>query len=233
MVRTLAPGLVAGSVTLWAAAGTAAPPAAGQVMTGTVYGTVTDAQGGVIPGATVILISETRGTKSAPVITRDTGDYVFPNVTADTYTVEVTMSGFKTAKREALAVSPGDRVAVPSIALDVGGGSEMVTVVAERPIIQAQSGERSFTIIPEEVDSLPIVDRTFSTLAAMAPGMSDIGGDNPQRLGGGGANNAMFDGVGVLDTGSNAIGLKMTREVVSQIKVITSSYQAEYGRSSG
>src|SRR5262249_46456479 len=113
------------------------------------------------------------------------------------------------------------------------GGSEMVTVVAERPIIQAQSGERSFTIIPEEVDSLPIVDRTFSTLAAMAPGMSDIGGDNPQRLGGGGANNAMVDRVGVLDTGSNAIGLKMTREVVSQIKVITSSYQAEYGRSSG
>ena len=59
-------------------------------------GRVVDATGGVIPGATVVLISETRGTKSAPVVTNETGDYVFPNVTADTYTVEVTLAGFKT-----------------------------------------------------------------------------------------------------------------------------------------
>ena len=41
-----------------------------------------------------------RGTKSAPVVTNETGDYVFPNVTPDTYTVEVTMDGFKTLKRD-------------------------------------------------------------------------------------------------------------------------------------
>ena len=41
----------------------------------------------------VILVSETRGTKSAPVATNATGDYVFPNVAADTYTVEVTLAG--------------------------------------------------------------------------------------------------------------------------------------------
>ena len=73
-----------------------ASPALAQITTGTVAGTVKDAQGGVVPGATVVLISETQGTKSAPAVTNDTGDYVFPNVTPDTYTVEVTMQGFKT-----------------------------------------------------------------------------------------------------------------------------------------
>ena len=73
-----------------------ASPALAQITTGTVAGTVKDAQGGVVPGATVVLVSETKGTKSTPAVSTDTGDYVFPNVTADTYTVEVTMQGFKT-----------------------------------------------------------------------------------------------------------------------------------------
>ncbi|PYQ89670.1 MAG: hypothetical protein DMG03_02070, partial [Acidobacteria bacterium] len=55
-----------------------------QITTGTVTGNVKDPSGAVIPGATVVLISETRGTKSAPAVTNETGDYVFPNVTADT-----------------------------------------------------------------------------------------------------------------------------------------------------
>ena len=66
-------------------------PAAAQITTGNVLGTVKDSTGGVVPGATVVLISEARGTKSVPAVTNETGDYVFPNVTADTYTVEVTM----------------------------------------------------------------------------------------------------------------------------------------------
>ena len=59
----------------------AASPVAAQITTGNVTGTVKDAQGGVVPGATVVLISEARGTKTAPVTTNDAGDYVIPNVT--------------------------------------------------------------------------------------------------------------------------------------------------------
>ena len=58
-----------------------AAPAASQGVTGTITGTVKDAQGGVLPGATVTLISGTRGTASAPVVTNASGDFVFPNVT--------------------------------------------------------------------------------------------------------------------------------------------------------
>src|SRR5438876_539772 len=100
-----------------------------QVTTGTVSGTVKDPQGGVIPGATVVLISETKGTKSAPAITNETGTYVFPNVTADTYTVEVTLEAFKTVKRGGITVSGGDRVGMPPLTLEPGALAETVTVV--------------------------------------------------------------------------------------------------------
>ena len=74
----------------------ASPVLARQGVTGIVSGTVKDAQGGVIPGATVTLVSESKGTRSAPVVTNATGDFVFPNIAADTYTIHVEMPSFKT-----------------------------------------------------------------------------------------------------------------------------------------
>ena len=97
-------------------------PAAAQITTGNISGTVVDNQGGVIPGATVVLISESRNTKSAPAVTNETGTYVFANVTPDVYTVEVTMDNFKTVKRTGVRVSGGDRIGVPSLTLEAGGG---------------------------------------------------------------------------------------------------------------
>src|SRR2546425_10116379 len=107
----------------------AAAPAQG--VSGTVSGTVKDPQGGVVPGATVTLISDTRGTLSTPAITNATGDFVFPNVTADTYTIQVEMPSFKTLKRSGIAVSSGSHVAIGSLAIEVGGASEVVTVTGE------------------------------------------------------------------------------------------------------
>ena len=123
-----------------------AASATAQITTGTVLGTVKDSTGGVVPGATVVLISESRGTKSVPSVTNATGDYVFPNVTADTYTVEVTMDGFRTVKRPGIKASGGDRVTVPALTLEPGGAEETVNVTSEAPLIQASSGERSFAI---------------------------------------------------------------------------------------
>src|SRR3954469_12974279 len=101
-----------------------ATPASAQITTGNVAGTVKDAQGGVVPGATVVLVSESKGTKSAPAVTSESGDYIFPNVTPDTYTVEVTMDSFKTLTRQHVRVSGGDRVALPPMTLEVGGKTE-------------------------------------------------------------------------------------------------------------
>src|SRR5688572_5263604 len=85
--------------------GASAVPSMAQITTGTVTGTIKDEQGLAVPGATVVLVSETRQTRSAPSITGTSGDFVFPNVSADTYAVEVTMDGFRTTRRGNVAVS--------------------------------------------------------------------------------------------------------------------------------
>ena len=112
-----------------------------QGITGTVIGTVKDAQGGVIPGATITLISDTRATSSAPVITNTSGDFVFPNVVADTYTIQVELTGFRTLRRPGVEVNPGSRVPVGTLTLEVGGTNEVITVTAETSLIQTASGE--------------------------------------------------------------------------------------------
>src|SRR5689334_5042786 len=113
---------------LMLALGLTSSAAIAQITTGTVTGTVRDAQGGVIPGATVVLISDTKGTRSAPAITNETGTYVFPNVTADTYTVEVSLDAFKAVRRTGIAVSGGDRVGVPAMTLEPGAIAETIPV---------------------------------------------------------------------------------------------------------
>ena len=79
--------------------------ASAQITTGSLAGTVKDGQGAVIPGAAVTLISETRGTQLPETFTSSSGDFQFVNVPADRYTLQVSMSGFKTLKRTGIAVS--------------------------------------------------------------------------------------------------------------------------------
>jgi hypothetical protein len=106
-------------------------------------------------------------------------------------------------------------------------------VTSEAALVQSSSGERSFTIDTESVANLPIFNRSFTELAALAPGVETDGNNTPQRIGGGGSPNIMMDGVSTMDTGSNRPLLQMNIESIAQVKVLTSGYQAEYGRSSG
>ena len=205
-----------------------------QITTGTVTGNVKDPQGGVIPGATVVLTSETRGTKSAPAVTNDSGDYVFPNVTPDTYTVEVTLEAFKTVKRAGIAVSGGDRVGIPPLTLEPGAIAETVTVVAESPTVQTQSGERSYAVTSQQIENLPISRNNFASVTAFVPGVVTTGASaGGTRLGGAGQNNIMIDGISAMDTGNNGQMLQMNVDSIGEVKILTQGYQAEYGRSSG
>src|SRR5262245_8610432 len=218
-------GLVAASVVI---ALVMAATASAQILTGTVVGTVKDAQGGVIPGATVAVISETRGTKSPPVVSNATGDFVIPNLAADRYTVEISMPSFKTLQKPGIAVSVGERVSVGALVIEVGGASETVEVKGESPKIQATTGERSFAADNAQIQNLPLSSRSYESLVAFTPGVL-----GSTRLGGGGDNNTMMDGVSTMDTGNNARLLPLNVEAIAEVKVLVSNYQAEYGRSSG
>src|SRR2546422_35151 len=166
-------------------------PASGQITTASVAGTVKDPQGAVIPGVAVTLISETRGTQLADVVTNSEGDFTFVNVPPDRYTLQIALQGFKTLKRTDLTVSAGDRLGLGAFTIDPGTLAESVTVKAESPLVQARSGERSFTIVTKSVENLPIANRSFTTLASLAPGVTTTG--DPARLGGGGDINIMMD----------------------------------------
>src|SRR5262245_29743820 len=222
----------AGAVPVLAAS---AVPVLAQGVTGTVSGTVKDTQGAVVPGATVILISESRGTKMPPVVTNGTGDFVVPNVTADTYTVQIDLTSFKTLKRSGVAVSPGSRIVLGTLTIEVGGTQEEVIVKGESPLVQAASGEKSFTIETASVASLPLANRSYDALLGLMPGVaSNPGGLTPaSRLGGGGDGNFMLDGATAMDPGVNRPATRVSTEAIQEVRVATSTYQAEYGRSSG
>src|SRR5207253_2484095 len=91
----------------------------------TVAGTVKDEQGLPVPGATVTLVSEARGTRMVPVFTGTTGDFVVPNLTPDTYTVEITLEGFHPVRRAGIAVSGADRVNIGALTLTVDAVQEV------------------------------------------------------------------------------------------------------------
>ena len=212
----------------------AAIPVSAQITTGSVTGTVKDAQGGVVPGATVVLVSEARGTRLAPVSTNEVGGFVIPNVTADTYTVEISMDGFKTVRRPGINVSGGDRVGVPPVTLEVGGAAETVNVTAEAALVQSQSAERSFAISTEQIENLPINHGNFTSVTQLTPGVQ-AGGNSAggTRIGGAGQNNIMMDGISAMDTGNNGQMIALNIESIAEVKVLTQGYQAEFGRSSG
>ena len=209
--------------------------AAAQGVTGTVSGTVKDPQGAAIPGASVSLISESQGTTIAPVVTNASGDFVIPNIAAGTYTLQISMPSFKVLKRTGIAVSPGARITLGSIMIEVGGRSEEIVVKGETPIIQAASGEKSYTITTESVASLPLAGRSYDMLLGLMPGVAvNPGGLTPaSRLGGGGDSNFMLDGSTSMDPGVNRPATRVSVEAIQEVRVATSTYQAEYGRASG
>jgi hypothetical protein len=206
-----------------------------QGVTGTVSGTVKDAQGGVVPGATVTLINEAQGTQMAPVVTNATGDFVVPNIAAGTYTVQVEMASFRTLKLAGIAVNPGARIVLPAMTIEVGGATEQLVVTAEAPMVQTASGEKSFTVATESVSSLPLANRSYDALLGLMPGVNSTPGNltPASRLGGGGDSNFMLDGATAMDPGVNRPAMRVSVEAISEVRVATSSYQAEYGRSSG
>ncbi|MCC7044482.1 MAG: carboxypeptidase regulatory-like domain-containing protein [Acidobacteria bacterium] len=95
--------------------------------TGTVEGRVVDPSGGAIPGARIVLINESNGTRSAPVVSNPSGVFSVTTVAPGSYTIEVTMRGFRTVRRPGVAVG-NDRVVVSMLTLEPGGGPRVIPI---------------------------------------------------------------------------------------------------------
>jgi hypothetical protein len=210
-----------------------------QTTSASIAGSVKDAQGGVLPGATVTLTSKTQGT-SQTVVTDGLGNFYFAYVRPDSYTLKVTLQGFQSAERSDIVINPNDRFSAGSFTLAIGQVAETVTVVGESPDIQLRSGERAFTLQSTAMQNIAVNGRAFFQLAGLVPGVVPTS-DNPTQVSGfnvngqrANSNNITVDGVANIDTGDNGGNMAQTNlDAVAEFKVLTSSYQAEYGRAVG
>jgi hypothetical protein len=205
---------------------------------------VQDAQGGVLPGVAVTLTSRTQG-NAFTTTTDGEGRFIFPIVRPDTYSLQVSLEGFKTLERTNLVVSANDKFSAGVLTLDVGQMSEEVTVTSRVSELQTESGERSFTLESQALTNIANNGRALFNFATLVPGAL------PQGMGGAGtelgsvsgftvngqrpnSNNITIDGVANIDTGDNGGNMATTNiDAVAEFKVLTNAYQAEYGRAVG
>lgn len=233
---------IAGAAALGMALILGAAPAAAQTTSASVSGTVQDGQGGILPGATVTLTSLTQG-NVLTAVTDGTGRFVFPVVRPDTYSLRVTLSGFKTLERSNVVVSAADRLSTGLLTLDVGEITEEIRVTSRVSEVQTTSGERSFTLESEALRNIANDGRSLFSFATLVPGILQQGtaGSAPQAADGftvngqrQNSNNVTIDGVANIDTGNNGGNMASTNiDAVAEFKVLTNAYQAEYGRAVG
>ena len=222
-------------------AGTAVGVSA-QGLTGQISGTITDTGGGVIPGVTVTLTNAgTRATRES--ITGADGGFVFPDLLAGTYNLSAALSGFKAYEQKGIVLSSTERVALRAIHLEVGGLTETISVQAEALRCRRRRGERSALITQQQIEDTGIKGRDFMGVLKTLPGVVDTNGRDAPGWGTVGAGmtingrnsfNFSYDGVTNKDTGSNSGNYSAPAlDSIGEIRVQTSNFQAEYGRSSG
>ena len=233
-------GLVA---VLVAAIAAMATPVAAQTTSASVQGTVVDAQKGVLPGVTVTLKSKTQS-EVLTAVTDGEGRFVFPIVRPDTYVLSATLEGFKTLEQTNLVVNANDKLSAGMLMLEVGALTESVQVSARSIELQSNSGERSFTMENSTLTNIANNGRMMFNFATLVPGalsqnagagteLGSVSGFtvNGQRPN---SNNMTIDGVANIDTGDNGGNMATTNiDSVAEFKMLTNSYQAEYGRAVG
>jgi hypothetical protein len=220
------------------------PPVAlvAQGLTGQVSGTVQDSAGGMIAAAQIALVNNGTG-QSRQTVTDTSGVYIFTGLLPGTYHLTVLLSGFKRYEQNDIVVSATERVVLRPITLQLGELNQTVRITAEAPHIQSQSSERSGLISSEEITELGLKGRDYMELLSLLPGVVDTAAReapgwnnlvgitvNGSREG---STNLTLDGVSNRDTGSNTGPyLAPGMDAISEVKVLLSNYQAEYGRSS-
>ena len=215
-------------------------PAMAQAPTGTILGGVKDAQGGVVPGATVTATN--LGTQySRSAVTDGAGEYALRLLPVGNYKVEVTIPGFKNFSQTGIVLEVGRNARVDAT-IELGTVSETVSVVGDSPLVDTASSSLARTVGQNEVLNLPLVNRDLYSLLNLTGGVSD--NTNSNSLGGpeqlttiNGSGKAQMGTVNFqLDGGNNTAGLRGTGnpapnpEAVQEFRVLTNGYAAEYGR---
>lgn len=205
-----------------------AAPVAAQLDTAT--GIVSDAQGAVIPGATVTAVNKNSGFVRATATDAE-GRYRLAALTPGRYELTAELQGFSRALRDGLTFALGSET-VLNFSLQVGALSEAVTVTAETPIVQTTTAAVEMRLDRAAIDVLPIIGRSYLSLLRMAPGAQSSNGTS--FVGSRGRSNQWnIDGVDNSEDISGYSRQSLALDSVQEVQVLVTGFKAEYGQASG
>ena len=203
--------------------------------TATILGTVRDASGAVVPNASVqALHAETSQTRTA---TSDTsGNFVLSSLPLGSYSVRVTVGGFKQAVASAITLQV-DQQARVDFQLEVGETSTSVEVSASSALLVTDTSAVGQVVDNKKIVDLPLNGRNFTQLAALTPGAIMAGNGaltaSPRIQVSGGQNSKtefLLDGISNQEQGLDGIQFLPSVDAIQEFKVQSNSFAAEYGR---
>lgn len=224
-------------VTLWLTTPTVAQT---QITTGTIQGTIVDANGAAVPGANVEV--KNIDTNFIRTTTSDEdGRFVALQLPSGRYNVTVTKTGFATLVVEKADLTVGQAMNLP-LSMKVSSVSETVTITAT-PTVDTVKTESSTTLDENAVSNTPILGRKFEDLLTLTPGVSIVQGPdgdeitfagqrgifNNVSLDGGDYNNGFFG----EQAGGQRAAIDITLEAVKEFQVVATGANAEFGRTAG
>jgi Carboxypeptidase regulatory-like domain/TonB dependent receptor len=218
-----------------------------QATTADVVGTVVDATGSVVPGATVVLTNvDTQEKRTAT--SNEAGEYVFTLLKPNRYSLAITQSGFKKSTIATFNLSAGDR-AREDFHLVAGSADQVVNVEAQAPALQSDSSGLSATITNKATQDLPLNGRNYINLVQVVPGAMEglnnglASGNRPDdrrptssvSINGQAdvINNQLIDGMDNNERVIGSIGVRPSVDAIEEVSVQTNIFTAEVGRSAG
>ena len=210
-----------------------------------ISGTVVDASGGVIPGATVRIIDAAKGGTARQTTTDQSGRFQAINIQPGSYLISVEKTGFKKTELT-FTLDVNSKMDVGQIKLAVGNVTEAVSVGAEAtPLVTTNTMDKAYLVDKDQMSELPMNGRNFTSLMNTVPGMTSAAqndfnvnfNDVSQfhSLGGRGSeNNFYLDGSPNIDVGDNQSQYTQASiDTIAEFRVLQSGFNAEYGRNSG
>ncbi len=215
-----------------------------QGASGRILGRVADPTGAVLSAARITLTNEATGI-SRDAKTNDSGDYSFVEVAPGTYTVQFELTGFKKNIQKNVIVDVNQVVTLNST-LQIGGSQETVEVTSEAPQVDTTSTQLGAVINDRSVNELPLNTRDTYQFLQLQPGVQSqlgssgslfAGSDDPGSVSVNGgrtrANNFSVNGGDANDQFVNTPTIEPSPDAVEEFRVITNTFDAEYGRNSG
>jgi len=220
-----------------------APPHAGAQSTGgRIRGTVVDQTGAAVTGATVSIINEGTNAKRE-ASTGANGEYLFLEVPVGSYEIDVEQAGFKKYVRKGIVLVLNE-VAGVDVVLQLGASTESVEVSGEPPVIDTTTTQLGAVMTEKSVRELPLNSRNTYQLLQLQPGVQSqlgadlfYGSDNPGVVsvngGRGRSNNYTVNGGDGNDIFVNGPAIQPSPDAIDEFRVLTNTFDAEYGRNSG